>query len=931
MGEITAAAPDSKIGGGNDDGVFVGRHAELARLAEAAAEVRAGRPLLVSIEGESGVGKTVLAQRAVAALADATVLSARAVPMETDFDYGVVDQLLRRADRDLLARYSSLPGDASISPFGVGAQLLGLVGELETRGPVVLLVDDVQWADRRSVEALGFVLRRLSVDAVMAVVVVRGDRSHLDESSRRLLVSAERSLRLSLSGLGLEDVAPLAAALGAEALTPGEIELLHASTGGHTLYLHTVLSDTERLHPGSDGRLAVPASLIAAIGGQLATLSADARRLVEMLAVVNTRVPLARLAAAAGCDAPSEALEPAVRAGLVDWWPDQPTCPVAIRHALQRDAIYGALAPIRRRQLHARAVDFVDEMASWMHRVAALDHPDEDLASQLEGVAADEAAAGHLCVAATHLQWASEVSPDRADRDRRLLTAALHLMQGEHARGLALQEAVTSTAPSPLRSCVLGTMAFASGQLGLAELTFGEALAGARREGGDQTLAARIATRLASTFILLGEGQKVMDLVHWALETGRLDAAAESQTRTLAAIGASQVGGARVALGELSHLDPDPSRVEAVHVDGLSFRGVFHLLAGNLSLAVADLTASFGMVRKGATMTLGVRTYCYATMAQYLAGAWDAALLTVEQGFSLARIHSRRVELPLLHLAASVVPAGRGLSSDAERHARLAEEAAATLEYGQERLYASMARALVCQASADYAGIASAMVEWLDDALLDGRTRLYAVLWRPLLVEGLIGSGRVDDATSALELLELEGRAVRFLQPALAWLGGWLAEVKGELEKAERIYQKGDDALGESPVYDARLLLAHGRLLRRTGRRRPAIERLRRAQELYRSLRADPFIARTEEELVACGLSHAAGGRHRSALTLTNRETDVAHLVARGMTTREIAAELYVTPKAVEYHLGNIYAKVGVNSRQQLRHSLIEIEHSTER
>jgi hypothetical protein len=355
------------------DGVFVGRDAELARLAEAATEVRQGRPWLVSIEGDSGVGKTALAQRAVAAMTDATVLSARAAPMETDFDYGVVDQLIRRVDRDLLARYPSLPGGAGTSPFGDGAQLLGVIGELQIRGPVVVVVDDLQWADRRSVEALAFVFRRLSVDPVMAVLLIRGDRAHLDETSRQLLISTERHLRLSLTGLSVEDVAPLAAALGIERLSPQEIDLLHASTGGHTLYLRTVLSAGQRLHPGDP----VPASLVSAIGDQLATLPAETRGLLEMLAVLDVRIPLPLLGAAAGCDAPSEALEPAVRAGLVDWWPDQPSRPVALRHALQRDAIYGALAPVKRRQLHARAVEFVDGGTSWVHRVAALDRPDE--------------------------------------------------------------------------------------------------------------------------------------------------------------------------------------------------------------------------------------------------------------------------------------------------------------------------------------------------------------------------------------------------------------------------------------------------------------------------------------------------------------------------------------------------------------------------
>jgi DNA-binding NarL/FixJ family response regulator len=119
-------------------------------------------------------------------------------------------------------------------------------------------------------------------------------------------------------------------------------------------------------------------------------------------------------------------------------------------------------------------------------------------------------------------------------------------------------------------------------------------------------------------------------------------------------------------------------------------------------------------------------------------------------------------------------------------------------------------------------------------------------------------------------------------------------------------------------MHTARLLLAHGRLLRRTGNRRDAVERLRRANDLYRALRAEPFIARTEEELAACDLP-GSPARKQSVLALTSRETEVAHLVGKGLSNPEIAAELFISRKAVEYHLGNVYAKCGLQGRQQLR------------
>ena len=768
-----------------------------------------------------------------------------------------------------------------------------------------------------------------------------------------MLSSVENRLPIMLEGLGPDEAATLVGAIRPEPLDDEMVSRLYRDTGGHPLYLRTLLSEGSGLNSQAYEARALPRSLAAAVGDHLRGLPPETRTILEMLAVLNLRMPLAQLGQAAQVGSPSAAIEPAVAAGLVDWWPEDPVCPVEIRHLLVRDAIYARIGATQRRQLHTSAALVVSEAASWEHRVAALEKPDEDLAAQLEQLARDEASRGRLALAATHLQWASSISPERVDRERRLLTAALHLMLAEESRGAALREAAEATAPSPLRSCVLGAMAFATGQLAEAVRRFSEALAQAQADPDSQALAALIANRLAGTYTLLGDGEKVMAFGQQALDTGCLDPAAASQTRTLVAIGASQVSGPHAALAELTQLEADPARVGRVDIDALSFRGVFRLLAGDLQPAIADLTASLGLVRQGATLTLGLRAYFYLAMAQYLAGAWDDVLLTVEQGFSAVAIHSRQFELPLLHLAAVAVPAGRGAAAEAESHAQLAAEAAARVDYSQERVYAAMARALVGQATGDYLGMADALGPWQDASVLDDRSRMYAVLWRPLLAEGLVGSGQLEQAAAVLGQLRADSGQASYLAPALAWLEGWLAEQRGDPQQALEIYQHASQSGASpsgashngagSPVYTARLLLAHGRLLRRTGQRRPAVDQLRRASQAYQALRAAPFLAQAEAELAAChlpasraGSGDRAGGsgsragsggpaRPRglagqpTALALTSRETEVAHLVGKGMSNPEIAAELFVSRKAVEYHLGNIYAKCGLQGRQQLR------------
>jgi DNA-binding CsgD family transcriptional regulator len=898
--------------------VFVGRTAELERVAEILRRAADGQPWLVTIEGDPGMGKTALARHA---LEGTRVLIARASQAEADLDYGVVDQLLRSAGQAIPVIRPE--ADPPASSFAVGARLLQVVDELQDAGPIAIGVDDVQWADRLSVEALTFVLRRLSVDRVAAVVTYRGPGRALDQAAQRLLTSMEHSAHLVLGGLSLDEVAELAATLTTRPLDEQAVHQLYLGTGGHPLYVQTVLAEGSGPGPRFPGRLRLPRSLADAIAGQLRGLPPDTRDILEMLAVLNVRIPLAQLGQAAQAGSASAAIEPAVAAGLADWWPDEPSCPVQIRHLLVRDAIYAGITATRRRQLHARAATAVSEQASWEHRVAALDQPDERLAAQLERLAEHEVARGRLAIAATHLQWASDVSPVRADRERRLMIAALHLTLADEARGAALRPVVEAAAPSPLRSCVLGTMAFSSGQLAEARTLLTEAMEQARHDPDLLPVAAASANRLAAVYTLLGDGEQGMWFGRWALESGGLEAAPRARARVVIAAAATQVRGPREALAELAYLNGDPARVAPVDVDALTYRGVLRLLTGDLGLAVTDLAASVAMVNRGVPPTIGLRAYFYLALAQYLAGEWDDVLLTAEQGLSAAAISHRRFELPLLQLAAACVPAGRGAAQEAVRHVRLAEEAAASLDYRQERVYAAMARAMVDQAAGDYLGMADALGPW-HGAALDARSRVYAVLWQPLLAEGLIGSGQTGPAAAVLEQLDgaaqLEGGAPGYMQPALAWLRGWLAELTGRPEEALRIYSGAAGApSSQSPMYTARLLLAHGRLLRRTGNRKDAIDCLRRARSLFAGLRATPFTERADQELAACHLPRNPGAKKKSYLELTSRETEVAHLVGRGLSTPEIAAELFISRKAVEYHLGNIYAKYGIHSRKQLR------------
>ena len=181
-------------------------------------------------------------------------------------------------------------------------------------------------------------LRRLSVDPVIAVVIYRGPSGHLDEAAQRMLRSIENRLHLLLGELVLDEVAALAAALTAVPLDDTAARRLYRGTGGHPLYLRTVLSEGFDFDPRAPGRRVLPRSLAAAVDDHLRVLPPETRVILQMLSILNVRLPVAQLGQAAQIGSPSAAIEPAVACGLVDWWPEEPSCPVVIRHLLVRDA-----------------------------------------------------------------------------------------------------------------------------------------------------------------------------------------------------------------------------------------------------------------------------------------------------------------------------------------------------------------------------------------------------------------------------------------------------------------------------------------------------------------------------------------------------------------------------------------------------------------
>ncbi|HXA61888.1 MAG TPA: AAA family ATPase [Streptosporangiaceae bacterium] len=924
------------------DELFVGREQESGRLRDCAGKVRSGDSWLAVIEGEAGIGKSALVRRFAASLGDFTILWAIGDPSEADLPGGVIGQLTRRVDRTLLEQFPLLAeqSTAGAPAHAIGGQLLLLLGALQESGrPVAVVVDDVQWADRLSVQALGFLLRRLWADRILTVLVTRPDAEGSAETLDRLQRSLDRAVKLELGGLGGGDVARLAHGLVEGPVAAGLVDRLYEYTHGHPLHVRTVLAEVpaEALRDGVLERWPVPRSLRVGIRAQLERLPEESRDLLEALAVLDARVPLSTVGRLADLADPAHAVGPALAAGLVQWWPIDHQSPVSLVHALQRDAVYDGLTPERRRALHAGAATVVGTAASWAHRVAAADAADPGLADELERSGMDEAANGRSALAATRLLWASSLSDNREDRERRLLTAcAQSLLTQQPGWSAKVRQQVEDCSPGPLRSCVLGALDMMTGRLPTAEVHLTQAWQDASARPKADWVTVLAGTFLANFNLWNGRGAQAVEVARRTLAIGDLDPGTTDFTRAILATGRLWHEGPRAALEDLTHLPIEASAVPNHQLDTLATRGVMQLFLGELAAASADLRTVAQRDQQGAGSKLSPLTLSLLSVVHYLAGDWDGSRSASDRALAVAAAHDQLMGDAPARFAAVCVQAGRGEWDSALQHIDSLLQLAQDVGGSSEIVYASLAGATVAQAVADFPAMLRSLKPLLDgapDAGGNGIRLRYKPFWlwqQSLLVEALTGSGKLDDAEAALRDLQEAFDGGGYLQVVIARLAGRLAEARSRPRDALAIYERAIAALADvnvdgdtAPLYRAMLEHAYGRLLLATGSgsRRDAAIWLNTAHGRFSALRAAPFIERCDADLAASGLT-APKDAPDQLLALTERELSVAYVIASGRTNQEAAAELYVSQKTVEYHLSHIYAKLGISSRRQLAEAL---------
>lgn len=891
--------------------MFVGRSDALAQFSDQRLRAAEGDPRIIWVVGESGMGKTTLVRRALEGAPAGQVVWVSGDESETSLTYGLISQA-----GAALAGSGLVNLAPTTDPLEVGAKLLR---ELASPGGAnVIVVDDLHWADAPSAASLLFVLRRLRVEPALFVVVTRPEAGEvLGEGWSRLLTDAARVCKIVVEGLSAGDIAELSAAAGVGRLDARAAERLRDHTQGHPLHTRVLLEElgAPAIRDAIDV-LPAPRSLSALTLAKVATLARPAQQLIEAGAVLGQAFSLPLGSTVARIPDALPALEAAMAVGILR---RDASGEIAFTHPLRRAAVYNDLSPTRRAELHLAAAEATSGLVALHHRVSAASGPDEALAGELEEVAMNDVNAGRTSAAAAHLRMAATLSVDPNEHDRRMLLAVESFFIGnDPARAKTWLTTIEACADSPQRAFILGLVEFTSGRFRAAESLL--ASAATAPDGRAHQVASRAYVGLAMTLVLEGRWQ---DALSAAEESLKGDAGwAVGIARYAQAMALMELGRTEELRAALRSLDAEGSADEVVGLDVLGARGLMKFLNEDLAGAITDLSAVVDRARGGEPARFLTVSLSFQAETEYRLGLWDDALAHADLAVSLAEDAEQLLGLLFAHASAAQVSAGRGRFEQAEEHADALDALSQLVPTWGGQFQAATVRAVLAQARGDGEAMLHAALRFLDEPLRHTMERTRTWRWRALVVEAHLGVGQLDSAGRALaELVDVVGvNGLHAADADVRRLSGHLAEAHGEPDRALRAYgpaPSGPAGPSGPPLPLARLEMAHGRLLRRRGETRAAIDHLRSARAVLSRLGAVPFLAGCDAELEACGLRSPKASA-KNMLALTAREEVVARLVASGLSNREAAAQLYVSAKAIEYHLGHIYAKLGVTSRRHL-------------
>ena len=667
--------------------------------------------------------------------------------------------------------------------------------------------------------------------------------------------------------------------------------------------------------------LPVPASYAQLVHQQLDRCDPAVVATIQAASVIGVRAPLHAVLNLVRGEAPLETLDAALDSGLVKLDHTGAGAFVEFLHPLTRAAIYEAIPQARRSALNSAAAELeADPAVAMRHRVEAAAVANAALLTELEEHAHAEMRRGRWSGAVSSFLAASRLSPVQADRDRLALEAIEAMMysgDGAAARRLAEQ---AQLADGPRRDSVVAYLAMFAGDLATAQRML--RLAWDRRElAGDDRLSATIAQRSAflATSRLRGH-----EAIEWVARASALDPDDTANGLLLApslALASSFIGRREQAHAALDRWLDDPTAPRP----GAGF--VLLALKGFLLLADGEVTAARAVFDESARESLSEGLLVVSalslgglTRVEYLAGAWDSAVVSSQRAIALGVESDDRWVTAQAHWSASYVHCARGEWPIAEAHVRAIHEQAPSFE--RHRAAESIATAGLAAAQERPAAVLAALEALEEMRPAEGVDDPTFLPWHHLKANALVDDGQLDAAGTFVEetMALARARGNRLLIARLV-------QVRGKLEFARRCPETAIESFEEAhalveplgmPYELALLELAHGQVLRRIGERRAAAAMLLRAQGRLSELEARPALQRCAKELAACGLSPSAR-KSRDYSALTPQEIAVSRLVVSGMTNREVSDELMLSTKTVEFHLSNIYTKLGVHSRSELR------------
>ena len=899
--------------------VLVGRSEEIGVLGACLHSALAGSSQCVLVQGSRGSGKSSLVSGFLANAAQLHVVRVTADEAETSLPYAVLDELSGLLVGARVDNRSIAP--AARDALAEGAALLNRIDSAQADGGLVLVVDDVDLADRASLTALTFALRRLHFDQVLAILVCSDQRvGELPSGLLRLV--AERGTTIQVGGLAPEDVVGLAARSGWGPLSLKAARRLTEHTGGNALHLVSVMEQTT---PGEveavEAPLPVPRDLEMLVGGKLRALPDDARRVASALAILGPRTAVGDIAAIAAVPEPLVALELVQHSGLVELSRDPDGVRADFTHPLFRSVVLDTTGVATASALHVRAAALRDGAEQLGHLVAAATESDAGLVAALQAQAESRAADGRWRQAADDLLSAVRLSDPGPARDGMLIDAVeLLLIDGDLVAAGRYADQLALLPPSPHRMQVEARIASLSGRHEDAT-----ALAGAAWSmAGDLRPRTRddVAAMLAHMCVLQGDAVGAARWASEALASGLLPQDAAADTRVAGAIGLALTGQMEAGLAMLPDGDLDASSVAAGRHPELRARGMLRMWSDDLAGARADLRASApspGTVHGLEPYRLLALVFLGET--EYRRGDWDAAAVVADHAVELVVDTGQAWLAGLAHAKAVFVAAARGHWQAADEHLQAARHVVADLGDQVTHAYVDDAAVHLAHCRGDSRAVVEA-AQWLVAGGRAGGHEPGFLSWSVHHAEALLVVGRPHDALEALDRLQdvaqRRGRRSRL---------GAVARVRGQVHAAAREHGPARAAFEEAlsvgdgavdALESATVRAAYGRFLRRRGERRAAVALLTDARDRWVQLGAAPFVDRCDQELAACGHTTATGEPPTGHQRLTPQELAVARLVAAGRTNREVASEMFLSAKTVGYHLGNVYSKLDITSRTQL-------------